>query len=69
MKHSLPEDEVEDVTCKNCNFTTLPSLCNIKLVAQLVIKRTINLNVLQRCHSEFLEKHHMQQIIKRNKSK
>ena len=35
---SPPEDEEEDITCKNCNFTTLPSLCNIKLVAQLVIK-------------------------------
>ena len=35
---SPPEDEKEDITCKNCNFTTLLSLCNIKLAAQSVIK-------------------------------
>ena len=35
---STPEDGQEEITCKNCNFTTLPSFCNTKLVAQLVIK-------------------------------
>ncbi len=35
---STPEDGQEEITCKNCNITTLPSFCNTKLVAQLVIK-------------------------------
>ena len=48
---SRPEDEEEDITCKNCNFTTLIAIfvqhkisCS---VSHQNTKRTINLNMLQ----------------------
>ena len=45
VNESQPEEET--VTCNNCNITTLSSVCNTKLVAQIVIQTIQDKKILK----------------------
>ena len=47
MTISEAQLESETVTCNNCNITTLSSICNTKLVAQIVIQTIEDKKILK----------------------
>ena len=44
----------EEITCTNCHITTLTSLCNTKLIAQLIVKTTKELSTYT-CFNDGIE--------------
>lgn len=50
-----PAPDEEEITCTNCNITTLTSFCNTKMVAQIIVKTTTQELETYTCFNDGIE--------------